>query len=99
MYGGEIDVSYLGVCFTESKAASVEMGLWASRANLLSAVAIGGEVFGIAVLFVTVPMDIYQIVANAKDLAASHEDQGEEKDPIYGWYSEMIEHLVFQHTQ
>lgn len=59
------------------------MGLWASRATLLSAVAIGGEVFGVAALLVTVPMDIYQIVANAKDLAVSHEDQGKEKDPVW----------------
>ena len=94
MLVNEIDVSCLGVCIIESIAASVGMGLQASRATtLLSAVAIGGEVFGVAALLVTVPMDIYQIVANAKDLAASHEDQGKEKDPIYGWYSEMIEHL------
>ena len=44
-------------------------------------------------LVVTAPMDIYQIVANAKDLAASYEDQGKEKDRLYVWYSEMIEHL------
>ena len=52
MYVGEIDVSCLGVCIIESKfkAASVGMGLWASRATLLSAVAIGGEVFGVAAL-------------------------------------------------
>ena len=79
MYGGEIDVSCLGVCIIESKAASVGMGLQASRATLLSAVAIGGEVFGVAALVVTVPMDIYQIVANAKDLAASREDQSKER--------------------
>ena len=58
---------------------------------------------GLLPLLVTAPMDIYQIVANAKDLAASREDKGKEKDPIYGWYSEMIEtfeeELVFQHTQ
>ena len=89
----KLDVSCLGVCIIESKAASVGMGLRASRATLLSAVAIGGGVFGVAALFVTAPMDIYQIVANAKDLAASHEDHGKEKDPIYGWYSEMIENL------
>ena len=96
MYGKIVIGGRLSVGIVESIVASVAVGIHASRAAfkaLISAVAVGGGVFGAAALVVTAPMDIYQIVANAKDLAASHEDQGKEKDPIYVWYSEMIEHL------
>ena len=90
---------HLGVGIAKSIGASVGVGIKTSGAALragdalLPAVSISGGVFGVAALLVTAPLDIYQIVANAKDLAASHEDQGKEKNPIYGWYSEMIEDL------
>ena len=99
VYGGVGIGGRLGVGIAKGIGAGVGAGIEASGAALraggavLPAVAIGGGIFGVAALVVTVPMDIYQIVANAKDIATSHKDQGKEKDPIYVWYSEMIEHL------
>ena len=89
VYGGVGIGGRLGVGITKGIGAGVWVGIETSGAALraggaiLPAVAIGGGVFGVAALVVTAPMDIYQIVANAKDIAASHEDKGKEKNHIY----------------
>ena len=99
VYGGVGIGGHLGVGIAKGIGASVGVGIQTSGAALraggavLPVVAISGGVFGVAALLVTVPMDIYQIVANAKDLAASRVDKGKEKDRIYVWYSEMIKQL------
>ena len=99
VYGGVGIGGFLGVGIAKGIGAGVGVGFQTSGAALraggavLPAVAIGGEVFGVAALVVTAPMDIYQIVANAKDLAASRVDKGKEKDRLYVWYSEMIKQL------
>ena len=99
VYGGVGIGGRLGVGIAKGIGASVGVGIQTSGAALraggavLPVVAIGGGVFGVAALLVTVPMDIYQIVANTKDLAASRVDKGKEKDRLYVWYSEMIKQL------
>ena len=100
VYGGVDIGGRFGVGIAKGIDTRVGVGIEASGAAirvggavLSSAVVIGGGVFGVAALIVTAPLDIYRIVANAKDLAASREDRGKEKDPLYGWYSEMIEDL------
>ena len=99
VYGGVGIGGFLGVGIAKGIGAGVGVGIQTSGAALraggavLPAVAIGGGVFGVAALVVTAPMDIYQIVANAKDLAASRVDKGKEKDRLYVWYSEMIKQL------
>ena len=88
VYGGVGIGGFLGVGIAKGIGAGVGVGIQTSGAALraggavLPAVAIGGRVFGVAALVVTAPMDIYQIVANAKDLAASRVDKGKEKDRL-----------------
>ena len=100
VYGGVGIGGRLGVGIAKGIGAGVWVGIEAGGAALraggavLPVVAISGGVFGVAALVVTVPMDIYQIVANAKDLASSHVDKGKEKDRLYVWYSEMIKQLT-----
>ena len=82
---------YAGVAGVGAEIEASGASLRAESAVVPTIATAGGFFF--ASLVVTVPMDIYQIVANAKDLAASHRDQGKEKDRLYVWYSEMIENL------